>query len=348
MILRLLDEYLKPSQLFEIPQKEATITEDLSLGYKTLKISLPITERIIKEQEKLEVEDYLYVVKEVNIESESYYTVYCKPYLGDLLAKNIPNIDGPNMTLEDCLRPVLEDTSWHYVIFEDVFGRRAINISDITAVDAIDTLKRLFQFEYFLDTKKKELQIWKTRSSNRFDFVIDSMNLRSCRCQSNTYNLVTRLIPIGKNGITINSLNDGKLWVEDYSYTKDIIVGYWVNSDITTVDDLLSIAEERIKAVAQPQTSYQIKLTNLPSIQIGDRILIVDKIRNITHENRVQKIVRYTNRPDKSYIDVGDPRVSFDDIYKDFKTAQKLVNEGTLKNLTELNINSAGKETPSL
>lgn len=337
MILRTYDKHNGWSQPLSLNDKEMITTEELDLGYKTLKIFLPFTTNILKEEQQIEVENYRYIVKEIEIQRIDYYTVYCKPYFGNLISKHILDLNGINLSLEDCLKIVFEDTSWQYSIEQEVIGLRSVNFSNITALDALRELKSLFQFDYFFDTKEQILHIWKSRPSKSFNLAIDNSNLRFCQCQSNTYDLVTRLIPIGKNNVTVNSLNDGKLWVEDYSYTDEIIVGYWINQDIDSIDDLLAVAKEKIKSLSQPHISYQIKLVALSNlVGVGDKITISDKIRGINREGQVQKVVRYHRRYDKSYINVGDSLVSFDTIYKDFERAQKLINVATIKNLAEL------------
>lgn len=79
------------------------------------------------------------------------------------------------------------------------------------------------------------------------------------------------MIPIGKNGAAINLVN-GSMWVENYDYTDEIIVGYWVNSSVENADDLLKLAQDKIEIYSKPQTTYKINITALhSSLAVGDK-----------------------------------------------------------------------------
>ena len=145
------------------------------------------------------------------------------------------------------------------------------------------------------------------------------------------------MIPIGKNGAAINLVN-GSMWVENYDYTDEVIVGYWVNSSVENADDLLKLAQDKIDIYSKPQTTYKINITALhSSLAVGDKIRVIDEIKGVDRVERVAKIVYYPTREEESYVELGNPLTSFDNIYKSMQEAQKAVNEDTLRNLTEIN-----------
>lgn len=338
MIVKLLDKDMSFIRYFD-SYNELIVTEELDTGYKTLQLQLPYSEGPIYEEQKVEFDNYVYVIKEVNMESQSYYQIYCKPYFSGLLNKRIDSLTGYNMLLEDCLSNILAETGWTYAIYSNVPGSFTVNIQQKTVIETLSAIKKLFQFDYFFDTKNKVISIWNKKESKTVNFVLDSTNLRFCKCQSNTYDLVTRLIPIGKDGISITQVNGNCAWVENFDYTDEVIVGYWVQSSVKNADDLLSLAEDRIKDISRPKTSYKIQLTQIPQdIEVGDSIFIVDKIKCIQTLQRVKKKVVYYKNIENSYLEVGSLLPSFDDIYKEFREAQKIVNDDTLRNLRELNL----------
>lgn len=338
MMVKLFDKDMTLLKVFD-NYMELIVTQELDLGYKTLQMQLPYSITGLQEEQKVEVDGYVYVIKEINMGQQLYYQVYCKPYFSDLLSKRIDSLTGYNRLLEDCLREVISDTTWSYVIESPVVGSFTINLHQKTAIEALDALKKLYQFDYFFDTKNKIIHIWKQRIGKDILYVLDSDNLRYCKSQSNTYNLITRLIPVGKDGVLINQVNGNCAWVEDFGYTDEVIIGYWFQSSIQNADDLLSLAKDRIKDISRPKTSYRIQLIEVPpDARVGDIILIIDKIKNIQTQQQIKKIVIYYNEFQNSYIEAGSILTSFDDIYKDFKDAQDIVNEDTLRNLRELNI----------
>lgn len=321
--------YLKPLAQY----KDLKVTEELSTGYKVAQFSVPYTEGMIQEEQKIDAGNYLYVVKEINTEADDMYDVYCKPYFGTLQSKHIDSLSGYALNLQYCMEQVCKETDWSFKFMQPINGVYTVNIQRQSALDALSALRALYNVEFTFDTKSKEIQVWNQRGAFKQTAVL----VGDCKTQSNTYDLVTRLIPVGKNGTTINMVNNGSIWVEDYSYTDEIIVGYWFVNDVQNADDLLKLARDKIQLLCKPQTTYKIE-TTLP-FEAGDMIKIIDPKRNINVTERITKTVNYPNREEKNYIELGSPQVSFDDIYKSFESAQKIINEDTLRNLTELNHN---------
>lgn len=272
------------------------------------------------------------------MEKPDYYEVWAKPYLGALMSKHIDSLVGYSRTWEESIEEVLAETGWSLQCEDFISGTFTLDLQRKTAFEAIESLKALFSVDVFYDTYNKAVVSWNKRGSNNGILLIDSNNLRSCRCQSNTYDLVTRLIPIGKDEATINMVNDRCLWVEDFSYTDEIITGYWVVSGVENADDLLDLAREKIKDLSQPKTSYKVQLTqfNLP-IACGDTVKVVDSIKGLNQEKRVMKVAIDPDNIDRSYAELGSLQVSFDQVYKELKEAQQIVNEDTLRNLSALN-----------
>lgn len=313
------------------------IVEELEHGYKTAHFRLPYEVGLVQEEQKIEIDDYVYVVKEVNMEDNDLYEVYCKPYFSKLLKKHIDSLSGYAFTLSSCLNEVLDETDWTYKFEQDISGVYTVQLERMTALDAIQALKQLYNVDLAFDTKNKVIRVWNSRGEYKETFFFNETNLRQCRVQSNTYDLITRLIPIGKDGATINLVN-GAMWVEDYTYTDEVITGYWVNTSVDNADDLLKLAQDKIQIYSKPQTTYKINVTALhSSLSVGDSIRIIDEIKGVDRVERIAKIVFYPNKQEESYIECGNPLVSFDDIYKSFKEAQEIVNKDTLRNLTEIN-----------
>lgn len=313
------------------------VTEELSTGYRVAQFQLPYSIGLLKEEMKIEIDDYMYVIKEVNMEDDNLYSIFCKPYFGKLLSKQIDVLSGYGMNLASALATVLDETGWEAIFEERVVGAYTIEIREKTAYDAIVYLRSLFNCEMYFDTKAKKLHIWNDRGSFIDTFFFNEASLRYCKVQSDTYDLITRLIPIGKDGITINMVNNGCLWLEDHSYTDEIITGYYVNTKVENADDLKNIAEYKLKDVCIPHSTYKIALCQLDeNVGVGDRIRIIDEIKGVDRTERVRKVVSASD-PDKGYVEVGQPAVLFDNIYKQFTTAQSGVVDDVLRNLTELN-----------
>lgn len=316
--------------------KDLRISEELETGYKVAQFSLPYNILVVEEQ-KIEIDDYLYVIKEVNMEDLGLYDVYCRPYFGKLHSKHIDSITGYNMAFPDIMNKILEETDWSVVVAPDLTGSFQMNLHRKSAIEAIELVGQLFQAEYKFDTKNRVIYAYNKRGKIGGNVVLDNTNLLKCQVQSNTYDLITRLIPIGKDDTTIGLVNNGQLWVENFQYTKEIIVGYYVDSNCANADDLLKIARSKVLETGQPQSTYKLFLIDFPlDVQVGDEVRVIDKVRGLDTVKRVSKTVIYPSTPEESYIQLGSLEVSFDKIYKDFKKAQDIVNEDTLRSINEI------------
>lgn len=335
MVFRLYDKNM--NYLTGISEyKDLKISEELDTGYKVCQFSLPYT-MLVQEEMKIDIDGYRYVIKEVNMEDLGLYDVYCKPYFGKLSSKHIDSLTGYNMSLQSCLDVVMAETDWTYEVADDLTGSYQLNMQRKTAIDAINILSRLFQAEMKIDTLNHKIWFYNKRQASSDILFIDGKNLLKCRVQSNTYDLVTRLIPIGKDEQTIVVVNNGQIWVENYEYTDEIITAYWIDQSIENPDDLLKTARAKIKELGKPTSAYRVYTTEFTrKLEVGDEVKVIDKIRGVNTTKRVQKTVFYPAKPEESYVELGSLQVSFDKLYKDLSDAQKVVNEDTLRSITEL------------
>ena len=128
--------------------------------------------------------------------------------------------------------------------------------------------------------------------------------------QSNTYDFATRIIPLGKNNMTIGGINNHINYLEDFSYSSKLITAVWVNEDIDVAEKLKAAAQDYLQIVCQPRASYKVKLTDLGNdVAVGDNIILVDKIKKIKQKQRVVKIVKYPLAPEKSSIEISNLQV---------------------------------------
>lgn len=338
MVFKVFDKDM--TYLFGISEyKDLRITEELETGYKVAQFSLPYTILVVEEQ-KIEIDGYMYVIKEVNMEDLGLYDVYCKPYFGKLASKHIDSITGFNMDFTNVMSAIVEETDWTFTVAPDLTGSFQMNLHRKSAIEAIQAVAQLFQAELEFDTKNKIIHCYNKRQKKEEAIILDNTNLLKCQVQSNTYDLITRLIPIGKDNTTIGLVNNGQLWVENFEYTTEIIVGYYIDSNCENADDLLKIASSKVLETGRPQTTYKLFLTDFPlDVAVGDKVRVIDKVRGLDTTKRVQKIVLYPSTPEESYMQLGSLEVSFDKIYKDMKKAQDIVNEDTLRAITELTKN---------
>lgn len=316
---------------------DIVVTKDLTTGYQTAAFNLPYSEKGVTLEQKVIIDNYVYVIKEINMQSTDYYSLFCKPFFDKLAGKYIDIINGLGYNIKDCFNEIIYQTDWTVEYKDKIVGCFNINIMNTTALDAIAALKDLYQVDLWFDTLNKKIIIWNTKGKNLGVQAFDEQNLDKCTMQSNSYDLVTKLIPLGKDNLTIHAIN-GDIKVTNNQQTNDMIVKVWRNSSTVLADDLYDLALYQIDRDSRPQITYKILSESLTfDVELGDFITIWNKIQNTREEVRINKIVDNTQSKELSYIECGSRTVSFDDIYKDLKDGQSIVNDDMLRNLTELN-----------
>lgn len=319
-------------------------TEELEDDYKLFQFDAPYTiANLIKEQYKIEVNNYVYDIKEINKNfNSSSCTVICKPTLGTLKSQKIDVYNRFGANFKSAIDIILENTNWIAVGAENIRGSYTLNLKQLVTYDAIKTLANMYQAEYQLDTKKRIIYFYESIPNTKtFNLFIDNSTIDFCQIQRNCYDSLTKLIPIGKDGLTIGPVNNNADFIEDYSVFDETIVGYYLQSDISNPMDLLLAAQNKMEEVKQATTVYKIRIKcfeqNIDNVSVGDILNITNCFTKEKNKFKITKLVKYADDAGKSYIEAGDKLVSFDSIYKSYTTAMDNVVGNTSNNLAALN-----------
>jgi hypothetical protein len=111
------------------------------------------------------------------------------------------------------------------------------------------------------------------------------------------YNIVTRLYPFGLEDLNIASVNGGVLYIDDFSYCSDVLVGTYSNPNIADAAQLLTAAQKVLAKGAKPRFTYTCKAIHLESLDgyehetydIGDIVTVYDENLGINHKQRIYK-----------------------------------------------------------
>ena len=313
------------------------VTKDGGLGYSVAQFDLPYSTKV-REEAVIEIDNYLYKVKSLDMTEQDRYSVECSAYLEELVSKRIDRISEFGMSLKDALEAILDETGWTYSLEGTIAGSFGLDIEYETVFEALEDLKDIYYVSFWYDTKAKVIYIWQKDKSRSTDVVVQFTGADSyITCKSSSEGLVTRLIPIGKEKTTINLVNDNCLWLENHQYTDEIIVGYYTNSKITNPDNLKTIAEYKLKDISKPAIEYTIKGHKITKeLRIGDSVRVIDKMRVVDEVLSVQTVCIDKTNPAQSYIKVGSIVPSFADNYSSFVNAQEKVNKDNMNNFNEL------------
>lgn len=317
-------------------------TETLDTGFKTLCFEVPCKDEffeIIQEENYVETADYSFIIKELILEDNDFIEVRCSANIEELTGRIFPVFDCLEIGVQQIYEYCLSKSSWSLDYQSQDRSIATYQLSHTTGYDMIKQVAEDFGQEFWFDTKNKVLRIYDKMGSEFGAYFSNELNLKQLTKQSSTYDYATVIFPLGKNGLKITNVNNGKDYLEDYSYTNKTIEAYFIDEDIEVAEILKMKAEEYLANACVPRASYRLQLASLgENVGLGDVIYLVDKIKRIKQQQRVVKIVRYLREPSRSSVEISNLQIDFartfvqeqKDIKKEISYLKKLYQE--LKN----------------
>lgn len=297
--------------------REVYTTETVEVGIKNLCFQVPCDEsylQYISEENYIETADYEYVIKELVLNDNNFFTVYCNANIEEISGFVYPIFDvymlNPEQAYQYCLSQI---PSWSIEYHSNDHTALTIQTNDLTALEGLRAVQEETNQELWFDTKNKVVHIYdKIGSLESTSYYSNELKLRRLSKQSSTYEYATVLYPYGKDGLDIKQINNNRPYLENYSYTQKRIEKVWRNEDIDVAERLKGAAQDYLDSIAQPQVSYKVSLCELnPNTHLGDTITLVDSIKRIKQKLRVVKIIRYPFAAEKDEVELANRQENF-------------------------------------
>lgn len=138
-------------------------------------------------------------------------------------------------------------------------------------------------------------------------------NMKSIERTASTTSLITRLYAFGKDGMTFASVNGGLSYVEDFSYTDEVLIGSLDCSSFTSAEDMLSYAEMRVADYCRPNYSYRLSVLYLQSLAghgheiygLGDMVRVVDEELGLDIHTRIVRMEKDILEPWNTVVELS-------------------------------------------
>lgn len=283
----------------------------------------PISDSIhdsILEECYIRTKDNEYTVKEINNSDENYDEYVCKVNIEDISGKDISHYETVEQTCFDSTSLALVGTGWA-IGSCDITKKRTVRKNNCTAYDVLQEIQSAYGCEMSFDAVNKKVYIYQQMGSDKGAYFSDQLNLKSVNQQRNSYDYVTRLIPLGKDGLNITSVNGGKNYIENFQYSSKVIAEYWEDNRYTVAKDLLEDAITRLDYLSKPLKSYSADVYDLAKISklysildysLGDTITLLSKNRSIKEKQRIVRLTEYPEEPEKNTVEIANKIVSVD------------------------------------
>lgn len=297
--------------------KHLSTIEEISRGVRELRFlapCLPEYYTLLREEYYIETKDYSYVIKEVNFKSNSFFEVRAAANIEDISANIFRVFDCFDRSLSLAYEYCLRQTPWVVEYHAKINPGVTYQLPNTNALDMIYVIAEDYHQEVWFDTKNQILHVYDSGGMGKDlgAYYSNELKLQELNQQSSTYDFATVLIPIGLDGITIESINNGRDYLENFSYSNKYIQKIWINEDYDVPEKLKAVAEIELDRLAQPKASYKISVSEIGvNVGLGDTIVIVDKIKRIRQKQRVVRIVRNPDRPEEDSLEVSNLQEDF-------------------------------------
>lgn len=310
------------------------IESELDTGDQTLSFTLLDNPDTVREEYYIRTKDAEYVVKQRKVSTDG--SAECTAVLNLEELEGIPwqKFSVKDSTIEEAARLALAGTGW--TVGEcSVTKKRNAGILNTTVLGIIDKLCTAFMCERVYDTINKTVSFYPQIGSDKGVYLIRSLNLRKLSRESDSYDYYTSIFPVGKNGLTIEEVNDGSPYLENYQYSQKRKTYLWIDESYDDAQALMEDAELKLEDLSKPVKAYSAEVWDLAKEQaaysilsygLGDTLTLIDHELKIREKQRIRKLTEYPQNPEKNTCELGNTVLTFSEMQQKVKAAADVIN----------------------
>lgn len=203
--------------------------------------------------------------------------------------------------------------------------KRTPELKDCTPYDVLVSLENTFNVVFDINVIKKEIRVIDPESFE-YDglYATPELNMKGVTWQGSSSDFCTRLFAYGKqddsgNTTNIASINSGKEYIEDHTYTDKVITLVWRDERYTDPQSLYDDARKKLDILCVPKMSYDISIYDLSQMNKEYDFLqfgLYKMVKTIVNEDvsilqRVVTYKKYYDKPDKNVITLSNEQQKF-------------------------------------
>lgn len=143
-------------------------------------------------------------------------------------------------------------------------------------------------------------------------FATRDLNLKQINYKGKSNDIKTRLYAFGQDDMTFASINGGKAYVDNFTYTDKILPMYWKDERYTVKENLLADAIAKLAEVAVPKRSYECSIVDLQAVDpvkygfldfsLYTTATLIDDIKNFAVNYQVVERHIYPHHPEQNVV----------------------------------------------
>lgn len=327
------------------------ITKLLAMDDKTL--SFTATQNEIKEngvelEGYLETKDDRFVIREMEYGSDGKVKVTAQLDVETLEGNAFTKFRSTTRTVETVLQVAFAGTGWTVgsINMENPDKQRTISLDNCTSYQVLKQVSSTYRIDFLVHSKTKTIDIYdaNTIGEDKGTYFSDELNLTDLSVSSESHDYYTELEAYGKNGLTFADINDGKVFVTNYSYSSKSKRFIWKDERYTVAEHLLEDSIAKLEDMAKPYVSYTATVVDLARVSpekysvldfhIGDIVYIIDQATKTKEKQRIVEIQEYPDEPNRNTCTLANMLPTFEELTQKYDMAASTVDNITSSNGT--------------
>lgn len=287
---------------------------ELANGLDEVIFSLPLHDpkyAMINEEDQIVDRDkQTYKVKQIDAGAHD-VKIVCQLDIDDW--RSTINIDY-NSDTKTCYQQInaVLPTGW------TIDDRALVNIGrtltgDLTPYDVCVECTNVYSVYIRWDNKNKVVTIYpKAMGTPVGSFATRELNLKEINYKGKSNDIVTRLYAYGKDGLSFADINGGKPYVENFTYTSQVICGIWRDDRYEVAQNLLDDATEKLAQMSRPKRTYDCAIVDLKAtnpekynnldFSLFTAATLIDDIKETSIDYQVVERHVYPYHPEKNDV----------------------------------------------
>lgn len=279
-------------------------------GHETLSFSLSVNDELsnllVEEMQVKEDLKNIYILKKINRLSSS-VTYDCELDLSDFKKNVYKSTKDEQKFITKSLGEILTailPSGWKHQNAGIRTIKRTIELECATDYDILFKCEEIFDIVYRIDTLNRIIYVIDPETfEDRGIYIHRDLNLKSYTMKGDSSSLITRIYAEGKDGMTFESINGGKNYLENLEYQNKVISAFWKDERYTDKQSLLDDCKKKLSQLSIPSRSYVFNVIDLASVDEKYHFLGIDMyypVKVIVNENLslMSRVIKY-----REYID---------------------------------------------
>lgn len=316
-----------------VKYKDCQIESDAATGDKALSFTYTARYHNLKNEYYIRTETDEYVIKEIEEDSSGSPRIVAMLNREALQGRSWQSFSVVNATIDEAARLALAGTGW--TVGEcGITKRRNAGMPKATTLTVIENLCTAFMCEPVYDTIGRTVSFYEKRGEDRGAYFMSGLNLRKLSKKTDSNGFFTQIIPIGRDGMTINEVNGGQNYLENHQYSDKVIQFIWTDESYTDPQALKDDAEAYLADKSKPYVSYSADVADLAaqkpeysvlSYGLGDTVRLIDRATGTQEEQRIVRMVEYPQEPEKNTCELANTVLTFEEMQEKLQAAASLV-----------------------